>query len=147
MLGMAAGGASLALPNYVLAKTPAIYANSNTKIFNEGYDPVGYFTAGDKVPGSPKFTTDYKGAIIQFASAANRDLFLSDPEAYAPQYGGYCAFAMAHNAIATSVPEAWTVHNGKLYLNFSLGVRERWREDPDGYIAKADPNWPGILDR
>ena len=148
LIGLALGGAALAMPRLVLAKTPEVYANSNNQLFNEGFDPVGYFTDGATVRGDASIATTYRGAIINFASESNRDTFLADPDTYFPRYGGYCAFAMAHNAIAPTVPEAWTIHtDGRLYLNFSLGVRDEWRKDPDGYIALADPNWPGILDR
>ncbi|MCB9994360.1 MAG: YHS domain-containing protein [Hyphomicrobiaceae bacterium] len=147
LIGMGLGGAALVMPRVVFAKTPEVYANSSNQLFNEGFDPVGYFTDGTKVPGDAAIATTYKGAIVQFASEANRETFLADPDTYFPRYGGYCAFAMAHNAIATTVPEAWSIHNGRLYLNFSLGVREEWRKDPDGYIEKADMYWPAILDR
>lgn len=128
-----------------LAATPEIYTNSSTGVAINGFDSVAYFTQSAHVLGSADFTLEWKGATWQFASAENRDMFEAAPEKYAPQYGGYCAFALAHNAIATTAPEAWTVHNDKLYLNFSLGVRTSWRKDPDGYIAKADANWPGVL--
>lgn len=109
-----------------------------------GTDPVAYFTEGKPVEGSSEFAADYAGATWHFASAENRDLFLAEPEAYAPQYGGYCAYAAAQGAKAKTVPEAWTIHDGKLYLNFSLGVRDRWEEDIPGYVAAADKHWPDL---
>ena len=69
----------------------------------------------------------------------------ADPEGYAPQSGGYCAFAMSRGYIATSVPEAWTIVDGRLYLNYSLQVREMWQRDIPGNIAQANQHWPGIL--
>lgn len=136
---------SLAGVRSAFAATPEIYANSSTGVAINGFDSVAYFTQSAHVLGSADFTFEWKGAIWPFASAENLDMFAADPEKYAPQYGGYCAFALAHNAIATSAPEAWTVHKGKLYLNYSLSVREQWRTDPDGFIARADANWPGVL--
>jgi len=110
-----------------------------------GTDPVAYFTEGKPVPGSREFTAEWQGAEWRFASAGNRDLFLADPEAYAPQYGGYCAWAVAQGYTASTVPEAWEIVDGKLYLNYSLGVREQWRQDIPGNIRKGDANWPGVL--
>ena len=110
-----------------------------------GYDPVAYFTVGEPVMGSDQFTTRWQGATFKFASAANLELFNADPAAYAPQYGGYCAYAVAKGATAGTVPEAWTIVDGKLYLNYSLEVQQRWRKDVSGHIRQADRNWPAVL--
>jgi hypothetical protein len=77
--------------------------------------------------------------------AENLALFKSDPAQYAPQYGGYCAYAVSKGATASTEPEAWTIVNGKLYLNFSLSVQKRWRKDIPGHIKAADNNWPDVL--
>lgn len=111
-----------------------------------GYDPVAYFTADEAVPGKPEFTAEYEGATWRFASAANRDAFLADPAKYAPQYGGYCAWAVSQGYTAPVDPEAWSVRDGKLYLNYSTAVRVRWALDKSGNIAAADANWPGLRD-
>ena len=87
----------------------------------------------------------WKGAEWRFASAANRDLFSAEPEKYAPQFGGYCAFAVSLGYLAKGDPEAWTVHDGKLYLNYNKSVRKRWAKDIDGNIEKGDANWPAAL--
>ena len=79
------------------------------------------------------------------ASAANRDTFAGAPETYAPRFGGYCAFAASRGYLAPTVPEAWTLHDGKLYLNASLRARELWLPDIDANIARGEANWPGIL--
>jgi YHS domain-containing protein len=121
-----------------------VYNESGTAI--RGYDAVAYFTQGKPVEGSPEHTADYNGAQWRFASAENRDLFTDDPEKYAPQYGGYCAWAVANNYTASTDPHAWTIKDGKLYLNFSKFVRTRWAIDKSGNIAKADVNWPGLRD-
>ncbi len=107
-----------------------------------GTDPVAYFTEGKPVEGSSDYSFDYQGATWHFASAANRDAFAADPGKYAPQYGGYCAYGLAQGALVETVPEAWSIVDGKLYLNFSKGVQQRWEQDIPGYIAKADSNWP-----
>jgi YHS domain-containing protein len=109
-----------------------------------GYDPVAYFTEGQPVPGKAEHTADWMGAEWHFASAANRDLFVAQPERYAPQYGGYCAWAVAEGYTASIDPHAWRVVDGKLYLNYSKSVQERWEQDVPGNIARADRNWPGL---
>lgn len=110
----------------------------------QGYDPVAYFTEGEPVYGSPEFTHDYAGATWQFASAANRDAFAAEPERYAPQYGGYCAWAVSQGYTASTDPDAWRIEDGKLYLNYSKSVQSRWAEDIPGNISKADSNWPDL---
>ncbi|MFT4743428.1 MAG: hypothetical protein ACI91Z_001403, partial [Yoonia sp.] len=87
----------------------------------------------------------WKGAQWRFSSAGNLDIFEANPMAYAPQYGGYCAFALSKGALATTDPDAWTIYDGKLYLNYSTNVRKIWSQDIPGNIALADANWPTIL--
>ncbi len=110
----------------------------------DGYDPVAYFTAGKPVEGSSDFEYQWMGATWRFASAADRDQFAADPEKYAPQYGGYCAYAVSQGATADIDPEAWHIEDGKLYLNLSKKVQSIWMKDIPGYISKADTNWPKI---
>src|SRR5919206_668298 len=111
-----------------LGPLPAAAENVYTKdgLGVGGYDPVAYFADGKALPGSAQFTHQYHGITYRFASAAHRDAFTADPEKYLPQYGGYCAYAMAKGALAKTDPEAFTVIDGKLYLNFNDGVRQRW---------------------
>ncbi len=110
-----------------------------------GYDPVAYFTHGRPVEGSERFTHQWQGATWRFASAENRDSFAADPERYAPQYGGYCAWAVSQGYTASTDPEAWRIVDGKLYLNYSKSVQRRWEKDIPGNIGKADRNWPELL--
>ncbi len=110
----------------------------------KGYDPVAYFTAGKPVAGSAQFTALYKGATFRFASAANRDAFAAAPEKYAPQYGGFCAYGAAGGYKAVIDPAAYTIANGKLYLNYNSRIQRSWNQDQSGYIAKADKNWPSV---
>lgn len=117
------------------------------KLAVHGYDAVAYFTDGKAVKGMSEFAQEYAGALYLFSSAGNRDQFAADPGKYAPQYGGYCAYAVAKGGTADIDPEAWTVKDGKLYLNYSLAVRATWLKDAAGYIQKADANWPKILAR
>ena len=110
-----------------------------------GADPVAYFTQGDYVPGSDGFTHDWEGATWRFASAENRDLFAANPEEYAPQYGGFCAWAVSQGYTAPIDPTAWKIVEGKLYLNYNAGVQRKWSKDIPGNIAKGDQNWPAVL--
>lgn len=111
----------------------------------EGYDPVAYFTSSKPVKGSREHVASWMGATWWFASADNRDLFEMAPEKYAPQYGGYCAYGVANNYLVRIDPRAWTVFDGRLYLNYSLKVREQWSKDIPGNIKKADANWPKLI--
>lgn len=120
-----------------------IFAGSDGAI--NGYDPVAYFTQDKPVKGDPDVTSTYQGAEFRFATADNKALFDADPGKYAPQYGGYCAYAVSKGATAPTVPEAFTVHDGKLYLNFSTDVMGIWRQDIPGNVARADANWPAVL--
>ena len=110
-----------------------------------GYDPVAYFTNGKPVPGTAQFEYTWSDVKWRFSSAANRDAFAKAPSMYAPQFGGYCAWAVSRNYTADVDPAAFAVVNGKLYLNYSTLIQARWRLDRDGNIAKADANWPGLL--
>lgn len=140
-LSAAAFGAAT-LPAFA-AKAP-VYATEGVAI--NGYDTVAYFTHSDAVEGSGDFTSDWNGATWQFSSAENRDLFEADPAQYAPQFGGYCAYAVSKGSTASTSPDAWTVQDGKLYLNFNKAVRAIWRSDIQGHIAKANANWPSVLE-
>lgn len=137
--------AGFALPTPVLASQSEIYVSSPKGIAINGYDPVAYFTQKKPVEGSAEHSLSWKGATWHFSSAENKSSFEAAPEKFAPQYGGYCAFAVSYGSTATTVPEAWTIVDKKLYLNYSIGVRSRWSADQKGHIAKADKNWPGVL--
>ena len=98
------------------------------------------------VKGKKAFKTEYKGATWLFASQENLDKFLKDPEMYAPQYGGYCAWAAARGDTYKGDPEYWSLHDGKLYLNFDQEVKDKWLEDTEKFISEADARWPALLD-
>jgi YHS domain-containing protein len=109
-----------------------------------GHDAVAYFTEGKAVPGQPAFEYTWGGAKWRFATAANRDTFAKAPESYAPQFGGYCAWAVSRNYTADIDPKAFAVVNGKLYVNYSSLVQARWRVSRDANIAEGEKNWPGL---
>ena len=124
---------------------PAVYSDKQGLAIR-GTDPVAYFEEGAVVPGSSSFQHEWDGATWQFSSEENRAKFAADPEQFAPQYGGYCAFAISEGNLVSIDPEAWKIVDGKLYLNYSLGVQEQWSQDIPGRISKADANWPKVLE-
>lgn len=119
-------------------KTPT-FADEDGAI--RGYDPVAYHLESQPVKGKQSIRSDYNGAVWYFSSERNKQLFDDNPQRYAPQYGGYCAYAMSKGFVVSVDPNAWHVKNEKLYLNYSLGVRKTWLKDIPGYVAKADKNW------
>ncbi len=112
----------------------------------EGYDPVAYFQQNQAVEGSKKYQHKWQGAKWNFSSAANRDLFADNPEKYAPQYGGYCAYAVSQNTTAGIDPHQFTVLDGKLYLNYNANIQEKWQQNRDSFIKQANENWPKVLE-
>ncbi|MBL4836620.1 MAG: YHS domain-containing protein [Kordiimonadaceae bacterium] len=110
-----------------------------------GYDTVAYFTDSKAVKGKKKFKTEYQGADWFFASQENLDFFLKEPEKYAPQFGGYCAFGLAMGHAVSSDPQQWKIVDGKLYLNYNAGVKERWEENIPELIADAISEYPKVI--
>ena len=109
-----------------------------------GYDPVAYFSDGKPAKGSAQHKVQHKGSTFHFASKANQDAFAANPAKYAPQYGGFCAFGVSSGYKAAIDPAAFTVVNGKLYLNYNRDVQKKWSADIPGYVTKADKNWPSV---
>ncbi len=119
-----------------------VAAESNESIAIKGYDVVAYFDEGKPTIGKPEFVSTYRDQQYQFASAAHRDKFVANPEKYAPQYGGYCAFGATRGYKAVIDPTAFTIVDGKLYLNYSAKVQSMWEKDIPGFIKLADEKWP-----
>ncbi|MEL6531865.1 MAG: YHS domain-containing (seleno)protein [Pseudomonadota bacterium] len=142
-LGLFAAAPLITLAAPARAAEPPVFSRRGRAI--RGADPVAFFTEGAPVDGSRQITHEWNGATWRFASEDNRALFVADPERYAPQFGGYCAFAAARGYVATSVPEAWSIVDDKLYLNFSLAVRDSWTAELPTIIAEGEANWPAIL--
>lgn len=107
----------------------------------KGYDPVAYFRVAAPVQGRPEFTHEWKGASWRFSNRTNLEAFRAAPERYAPQFGGYCAYAVANGYVAPIDPEAWHIENGKLYLNYDAGVKEKWLAQRPQFISKAEHHW------
>ncbi|MEM8983815.1 MAG: YHS domain-containing (seleno)protein [Pseudomonadota bacterium] len=128
-----------------LADKAAIYTGvfSNTAL--KGYDTVAYFTEGKPVKGDERFATTWNGAEWLFASQANLDAFTGDPEKYAPQYGGYCAWAVSQGSTASADPKIWAIVDDKLYVNYNRKIGKRWEADRANFIELADANWPTVL--
>ena len=137
------------LASLVLGFTLTVHAAGESSVDSsglalKGYDPVAYFTENKPAKGKAEFTARHEGATYRFASAANRDAFAAAPAKYSPQYGGYCAFGVASGYKAPIEPDAWTVVDGKLYLNYNQSVRRQWSGDIPGYLRKAAANWPQV---
>lgn len=114
----------------------------------EGYDTVAYHVEQRPVKGQSAFRHSWNGASWQFASAANLKRFVAEPARYAPQYGGYCAYAVAaKNELVGIDPEAYTLVDGKLYLNYSKKIQAQWEADRAQFITQGDRNWPALSAR
>lgn len=139
---------TLAAP-VALAVRPAFAKEAEVQVQNgygaDGADVVAYFTEEDAREGSEEFVVTHEGVDYKFVSAENAATFEADPDAYLPQYGGYCAYAVSQGYTATVDRRAWTVHDGKLYLNYSRPVRLLWNRSRDEHIESANANWPGVL--
>lgn len=131
--------------NSALAREAEVYTGFLSSLAVGGYDAVAYFKSGKPVQGVAQFTFEYKGASWRFSSQENLEAFRSNPTAYAPQYGGYCAWAVANGYTASGDPLVWNIVGGRLFLNYDKSVQAKWSQDIPGFIAKADKNWPGVL--
>lgn len=141
----AAAALSVAYSAPAFAAKPEVYTGAFSGVAVGGYDPVAYFEDGAPVKGDANFSYDYKGVKWRFASAANRDAFAADPEHFAPQYGGYCAWAASQGYTAPGNPQNWTIVDGRLFLNYNDKVQSDWEKDIPGFIEAADAKWPSIL--
>lgn len=134
-----------AIPQVASAKTAPVYTGTFSNVALSGYDAVAYFTQGKPVLGDKKFSMTYNGAEFRFANAEDLAKFRADPAHYAPQYGGYCAWAVSQGYTASADPKVWKIVNGKLYLNYSADIGVKWSKNIPGNIAAADGNWPKII--
>jgi hypothetical protein len=126
------------------AQQKQVFTKNNIAV--NGYDVVAYFTDSNAVKGNEEHTVNWKDANWLFATAEHASLFKASPEKYAPQYGGYCAFGCSRGYKAKTDPDAWTIVNGKLYLNYNSAVKNTWSRDIENYIKKADAAWLLIKD-
>lgn len=142
---LALSAAGFAMPAFA-ASEPRWY-DTGTGLAASGRDVVAYFSleGGDGVVGSKEFSAMHKGTMFHFASAENLATFEGDPDKYAPRYGGYCAFAMSRGYFASGDPDAWTVHEGALYLNVSKTIRARWALRRAANIEAGNGHWDGFF--
>jgi YHS domain-containing protein len=144
LVALTAISVSMLLPGVAAAKSE-IYQNWRGLAI-KGYDPVAFHKEGKAVKGSSSYELNWKDAKWRFASAENKDLFESNPEQYAPRYGGYCAWAVSQGYTASVDPKnAWNIVDDRLYLNYNAEIKEKWEQDIPRHIQKADANWPGVL--
>ncbi|MDA7746464.1 YHS domain-containing protein [Psychromonas sp.] len=134
---------ALLASSFSFAANIEVNANDNDLAI-QGYDTVAYFTKGAPTKGSDEYTAAYNGAIYQFASAENRDLFKASPSKYAPQYGGFCAMGVALNQKFDTDPTAWHISGDKLYLNLNKDVQKKWLTDVPGFLDTSEGNWTSI---
>jgi len=132
-------------PGVAVAAKAQIYTGFLSSSAVGGYDTVAYFTKGRPVKGKKQHATQWKGAWWYFSSNDNLEKFKAMPEAYAPRFGGYCAYGVSQNAAVKGDPLLWKIVDGKLYLNINKQVVNIWNKDIPGYIIKADMNWPKVL--
>jgi YHS domain-containing protein len=136
----------LLLAGAIVALAPPALGEVNTAsgVAIGGYDPVAYFTDGRPVRGSRRHRLAWNGAFWFFASEEHQDAFAAGPEKYAPRYGGFCAYGVAQNAKVKIDPQAWSIVDGRLYLNYDTRVQHIWVQDKARYIGEADRNWPAL---
>ena len=130
-----------------LATTRVVVNKTKDGLALQGYDPVAYFTDNKAIEGTPKFRSRYKGAIYQFASADHKAMFDAAPAKYEPQFGGYCGYAASINRLSPIDPKIFQVLDGRLVLQHNEKAWKLWNEDVPANLAKADTNWPGLVER
>lgn len=138
-------GLAMSVSGMADAAQPSTFTVNDVAV--SGYDPVAYFADGKPVEGKGDLSYAWNGAIYRFASQAHLDQFKADPAKYAPQFGGYCAWAVSQGYTASTDPQAWRIVDGKLYLNYNLDVKKTWEQDVPGNIAKGEGNWPAVLEK
>jgi YHS domain-containing protein len=143
--GLAALITSLVLAGNALAAGVDVNVTA-TNLALRGVDPVSYFTAGEPQNGDVEINAEYNGAVYRFTSEEHKETFLADPEKYAPQYGGYCAFGLSKGLKFDGDPEVWSIVDDKLYLNLSPKVATIWKKDIPGNISDAEVKWTEIKD-
>ncbi|CTQ51114.1 YHS domain-containing (seleno)protein [Jannaschia donghaensis] len=141
-LTTSAAAASLLLPRTL---TPALTFTRDGLAIG-GTDPVAYWTHARPIGGDPAHTHVWANATWRFITARNRDDFAADPTAFAPAYGGFCAWAVAaKGALFPTHPDNWAIVDDRLYLNFDDAVQATWDTDRPGFIRQADLRWPRIV--
>ena len=136
---------SLATPAF--AQTKTLLNLDKTGVAIQGYDPVAFFTDSKPVKGKPEFPARHNGALYYFASKEHRELFKGNPAKYEPVFGGYCAYGVSKGRLVEIDVEAFQIVNGRLLLQYSKGVRDEFNKDGRGNLAKAEANWPELVEK
>lgn len=123
---------------------PSQYYADESRVAVNGYDVVAYFNH-DATRGIPGIEVNYDGFTWYFESQENADRFQADPARYTPAFGGYCAYGVSQGYLVATDPEAWSIVNDKLYLNYNAAIRTRWLSDSEQYIPLAEKHWPRLL--
>ena len=137
----------LALTGSLLAQTKMLLNLEKDGLALQGFDPVAYLTQNKPVKGNPSFSSTYHGATYNFASQENKSRFDKEPEKFEPAFGGFCAFGVSHNKLVKIDPEAFQIMDGRLVLQYSKSVRNDFNKDTQGNLAKANANWPGLVEK
>jgi YHS domain-containing protein len=137
----------LLLSTPVLSQTKTLLNLDKNGLAIQGYDPVAFFTQAKPLKGKPEFKSLYHGATYFFASPEDKARFDQEPAKYEPAYGGFCAYGVSRNKLVEIDPAAFQIIDGKLLLQYSKGVRSDFNKDPQGNLAKANANWPGLVER
>jgi YHS domain-containing protein len=138
---------ALALTVFGQTKPKTLLNLDKTGVAIQGYDPVAFFTGNKPVKGTDAFVRRYNGAVYFFASKENRDLFAKDPAKYEPAFGGYCAYGVSRDKLVEIDVDAFQIVDGRLLLQYSKGVRDDFNKDQKGSLAKADANWPELVEK
>jgi len=141
---VAAIAAAFSVPAVAAPAAPAVRLDS-AGLAAQGYDPVAFFTEGKPVKGSASHELKWSAAKWRFASAQSLAAFKADPAHYAPQFGGYCAWAVSQHYLAPGDPNFWKIVDGKLYLNANARAKQLWEADQAEAIARGHANWPTVL--
>jgi hypothetical protein len=131
-------------PGQIWQDTPVPPIDARAGLGLEGYDVVAYFTDHRPIKGSEAYTSEWQGISWRFVSAEHRERFAADPSRYAPQYGGYCAYAVSHGTTAHGDPNQWDVVDDRLFVNNNPLARKLWESDRSRDIRVGDVNWPLI---
>lgn len=134
-------------PDKISHSKPVDEINNRQGLALKGYDPVAYFTDAKPTEGNAAIVYQWRGATYRFATAEHRDAFESNPQRYAPQFGGYCAFAVSQGTTADADPFQWALVDEKLYVNNNAFAAALWNRDRPGHIEAANTNWPLIPKR
>ncbi|MEE2809681.1 MAG: YHS domain-containing (seleno)protein [Pseudomonadota bacterium] len=143
-LALALGGAVSLLPS-TKAKAQTVYVAVQDGLAIGGYDPVSFHVAHEPMKGHEDHALMWKGAVWLFHSAQNQSRFEANPRAFAPRFGGHCAYGLARGKVFEGDPDTWEIVDGQLYLFRTPRGRSLWLEDQNQMIEAAHAEWPEAL--